>query len=157
MHILLTDEDNLIILIPNNLYDKEKSQTMKKIKSFLLTYNKIYHFLSHGFYQVEVSFNEMIGTILEIIKLDEFEFESSTIDLKIVLTGKKKMGLKLEDPMFLKDYYIYQDKFCVSDKQLNYKLFLQLIEHANITLQEETIEFITNGKKKSSLNIIREQ
>ena len=58
------------------------------------------------------------------------------------------MGLILEDPMFLKEYYIYQNKIYVSDKQLNHRLFLQLIEHARIVFQEETIKFLTYGKKK---------
>ncbi len=149
MHIVSSDLSKLVILIPKNICEEDKSQTMKRIKSFLLTYNRIYHFLEPGFYQVEVSFNKIFGTVLEIEKIDDLEFESTTIDLRIVLTGEKMMGLELEDISNIKDYYIYQDKFYVRDQVLDNKLFMILVEHARVVLSEKMESVLSYGKKSS--------
>lgn len=161
MHIITEDTKNLIILIPKDICDDDKVTTVKEIKKFLLTYNKIYHFLAPGFYQVEVSFNQLVGTILEISRLDDFDFDTSTIDLRIVLVGKKKIGLELLDPRNLKKCYVYQNKLYISDDELDKKVFLSLVEHSRIVLHDEITSVLSLGQKiylqnKSSLKI-REQ
>ncbi len=156
MHIITEDTKNLIILIPKDIYSDDKTTTVKEIKKFLLKYNKIYHFLASGFYQVEVSFNQLVGTMLEINRLDNFDFDTTTTDLRIVLVGKRRIGLELLDPRNLKKCYVYQDKLYVSDDELDKKLFLSLIEHSRIVLHEEISSVLSLGKRiylqnKSSL------
>ena len=79
MHVLASDQETVIILIPKDLSHEDRMDTMREIKSFLLTYNKIYHFLKVGFYQVEVSFNKLIGTLLKIIYIEELDFKNGFV------------------------------------------------------------------------------
>lgn len=146
MHIISTDTEKLVLLFPKNLDNHDKILTIKAIKTVLLTYNKIYHFLYPGFYQVEVNFHDILGTILMIERLDELDFGLTSIDLQIIMKGNISIAFELEDLLEVKEGYIYQNKCYIKDNQLEPNKLLQLIEYSRIVLPEEMAQVITLGK-----------
>ena len=147
MHVLASDQETFIILIPKDLSHEDRMDTMREIKSFLLTYNKIYHFLKVGFYQVEVSFNKLIGTLLKIIYIEELDFGGNKIDLRIVISEEELLGIEVEDVIVGSTYYLYHNKLYLKEEDLTLATFLQLVEHARIVLSEEMRQVLKYGKK----------
>lgn len=143
--ISYTDEISMII-IPYNFYSDEKNIIIKKIKDFILAYNKRYHFLETGFYQIKVGFHSLIGTILEMEKLDDFDFGIDSIDLRIIIVGDIKIGFMFDDFVdFISKFYVYKNKIYVIEEDMIKKNFYQIIEHGTIIFKDEIKEAKKNG------------
>ena len=146
MNVVPLTDDIFFIVIPNNFYSKEKTTIIKKIKDFILTYNRWYHFLDTGFYQVKVGFNKIVGTILEVEKLDDFDFGEDSIDLRIIITGEVDIGYSFDDFEFpLEECYLYHGKIYLLSEEVIEKNFYHIIEHGNIVLKDELKKVKTEG------------
>ena len=121
------------------------------MKTFLLKYNKIYHFLQAGFYQVDVCFHPYVGTILKIERLDDFDFGSNSIDLRIVIVGKIAIGLQVEEIEGLDTFHFYEGNYYLFEEELSAILFLQFIEHGQVILGEK-LQVIRKRSKKVELH-----
>ncbi len=152
MKIITSDSDTCLI-IPKKICIDDKIEMMKEIKHILLTYNKIYHFLSSGFYKVEVRFHKIIGTIFTISLLDDLSFIDNNVDLKIILIGETKVGLEFDDLIEPVDQlYYYKDHLYLVDFT-NLSLFLTLLEHGTFILEDKVEEVLKNGKKISDIEV----
>lgn len=130
---LIVKNDNLIyLIIPINLINNNKDITINKIKNIFLNYNKKYNLLEHGFYEVRVYSQKIVGTILLIEKIDTFDF-SEEIDLRITIKDKIKIYLELIDNL---DFPNYQKKIDIDN--ITYKEYLKLIEHSKILINEKS-------------------
>lgn len=148
MHMVFEEDDSFTIFFMKNIYDQDKTETMKNIKEFLLTYNQYYHFLKAGFYQVEVGFHEKIGTILKISFLDDFDSGDHNIDMKIIFVGRQKIILELEEiPFGIEDFYLYQGKFYLLEEELTKKKFFRVLEHSKILYGEKVAKLKRYLKK----------
>lgn len=147
MKLLKKEKETSIFLIPKNLEQDDKKEIIHDIKKLLLSYNKQHHFLEPGFYQIEVRFSVLVGTIISISLLDDFDFGSGTIDLRIILLGRCKVALEVEDNMNFKTAYLYEDKFYVMEEDLGYQQFFKLLEHGTIIIGEKRELIKKKGKK----------
>lgn len=133
MKLIKETNDLFYITIPCNLYNEDKELIIKKVKLLFLNYNKKYDLLEPGFYEVSIYFNDLLGTILKIEKIDTFEF-SSEIDLKIIIKDKIKISLEPIDYLEFPNY-----KKVIDTDTLSKKEFLSLIEHTKIVIENKKV------------------
>ena len=146
MKIIPYTDEIFMIVIPKSLYFEDKTIIIKKIKEIILTYNKRYHFLETGFYQIKVGFHSLIGTVLEMEKLDDFDFGTDSIDLRIIIVGDVKIGFTFEDLIApISEFYLYKNKIYLIEEDIIKKNFYQIIEHGTIIFKDEIKEVKKNG------------
>lgn len=139
--------DGFILITPKNLYLEEKDKMIRELKNFLLTYNNYFSFLKTGFYEVNVGYNKLVGTIFEIKKEEDFIFGEDHIDLRITIVGEMKIGLAFEeDTIPLDKVYWYQNKYYLFDEKLIEKYFYTLIEQGEYVFSEKKEEVLKKGK-----------
>lgn len=139
--------DGFILITPKNLYLEEKDKMIRELKNFLLTYNNYFSFLKTGFYEVNVGYNKLVGTIFEIKKEEDFIFGEDHIDLRITIVGEIKIGLAFEEDIIpLDKVYWYQNKYYLFDEKLIEKYFYTLIEQGEYVFSEKKEEVLKKGK-----------
>ena len=139
--------DGFILITPKNLYLEEKDKMIRELKNFLLTYNNYFSFLKTGFYEVNVGYNKLVGTIFEIKKEEDFIFGEDHIDLRITIVGEMKIGLAFEEDIIpLDKVYWYQNKYYLFDEKLIEKYFYTLIEQGEYVFSEKKEEVLKKGK-----------
>ena len=139
--------DGFILITPKNLYLEEKDKMIRELKNFLLTYNNYFSFLKTGFYEVNVGYNKLVGTIFEIKKEEDFIFGEDHIDLRITIVGEMKIGLAFEEDIIpLDKVYWYQNKYYLFDEKLIEKYFYTLIEQGEYVFYEKKEEVLKKGK-----------
>ena len=139
--------DGFILITPKNLYLEEKDKMIRELKNFLLTYNNYFSFLKTGFYEVNVGYNKLVGTIFEINKEEDFIFGEDHIDLRITIVGEMKIGLAFEEDIIpLDKVYWYQNKYYLFDEKLIEKYFYTLIEQGEYVFSEKKEEVLKKGK-----------
>jgi hypothetical protein len=139
--------DGFILITPKNLYLEEKDKMIRELKNFLLTYNNYFSFLKTGFYEVNVGYNKLVGTIFEIKKEEDFIFGEDHIDLRITIVGEMKIGLAFEEDIIpLDKVYWYQNKYYLFDEKLIKKYFYTLIEQGEYVFSEKKEEVLKKGK-----------
>ena len=139
--------DGFILITPKNLYLEEKDKMIRELKNFLLTYNNYFSFLKTGFYEVNVGYNKLVGTIFELKKEEDFIFGEDHIDLRITIVGEMKIGLAFEEDIISLDkVYWYQNKYYLFDEKLIEKYFYTLIEQGEYVFSEKKEEVLKKGK-----------
>lgn len=139
--------DGFILITPKNLYLEEKDKMIRELKNFLLTYNNYFSFLKTGFYEVNVGYNKLVGTIFEIKKEEDLIFGEDHIDLRITIVGEMKIGLAFEEDIIpLDKVYWYQNKYYLFDEKLIEKYFYILIEQGEYVFSEKKEEVLKKGK-----------
>ncbi len=139
--------DGFILITPKNLYLEEKDKMIRELKNFLLTYNNYFSFLKTGFYEVNVGYNKLVGTIFELKKEEDFIFGEDHIDLRITIVGEMKIGLAFEEDIIpLDKVYWYQNKYYLFDEKLIKKYFYTLIEQGEYVFSEKKEEVLKKGK-----------
>ena len=134
--------DGFILITPKNLYLEEKDKMIRELKNFLLTYNNYFSFLKTGFYEVNVGYNKLVGTIFEIKKEEDFIFGEDHIDLRITIVGEMKIGLAFEEDIIpLDKVYWYQNKYYLFDEKLIEKYFYTLIEQGEYVFSEKKEDY----------------
>lgn len=155
MKIIEDKKNQLILLYPKTTY-QDKQQLIKDVKTFLLTNNKIYHFLQSGFYQIEIMTNHLAGIFIKITHLEEF-YDQEEINLQIMIKEQEEsIGLEL-DEFSCEPYYLYQENIFIDCHNMSKKRFYQLVETARIVLEEEMKEVKQQGYYQKSSLIFREQ
>ena len=70
-------------------------------KTLVLRLKRIYGIVLQGFYQMKIFVNDFVGMFIELVKLDDFEFELMTIDLKVIIFFHQTFLLQCTDLDFL--------------------------------------------------------
>lgn len=102
-------EQDKYFLYVNQDYCKEVDFTSKEsiascAKSFVLRLKKIYGIILHGFYQMKVYVSDFLGIFIELVKLEDFEFELMTIDLKVIVFLHQTFLLQCTDFDFFEHF-----------------------------------------------------
>lgn len=130
MYVLSKSKEFFYLIIPFNIITKDEVATITKVKNIFLTYNNKYNILTPGLYESILYHHNLIGTIISVEKLDEFNF-TEEIDLKVIIKDSIKAYLELEDAL---DFPNYQGKIDLDT--ITYQEFLTLLEHGKITIKK---------------------
>lgn len=151
MRVELVNEDDLDIYINPynfndiNCYDKET--IINYIKEFIVKINNRYRLNLSGFYKIKAYFNSKVGLFLNVIKIDDNEFNNDA-DFRIVLFQNEKFFFETDNYEIIKIYpnkRYYKNKYYIDiDDIYNVN---RLIDMGKIIYGEEAKEVIMNSKK----------
>lgn len=123
-----------------NMDFNSKESIASYAKTLVLRLKRIYGIVLQGFYQMKVFVNDFVGMFIELVKLDDFEFELMTIDLKVIIFLHQTFLLQCTDLDFLDhfsnvyfmDPYYYgvlrKDEFLLSDLEYGKLVYGALVE-----------------------------
>ena len=147
MKLIPWQDNTFYIVTPLDLTSNDKCSYIKNIKNFLLRYNQIFHFLEAGFYEVEVGKAKILGTVLKLNKMDDFDFGDSNIDLRIILVDEVEAGFVFDElPSFPGIYYLYKDKIYLFLEDLKDN-FYSFLEHGSFVFHDQLIDIKQKGEK----------
>lgn len=133
MKVIIKNENIYYLILPINLKEETEEVIVTKVKNIFLNYNKKYNLLEPGFYEVDIYHHNMVGTILEIEKIDTFDFQEE-VDLRVVIKDKIKIYLKLLDQT---EFPSYKNKIDIDT--LDIKEYLKLIEHSSMIIDTKKV------------------
>ena len=102
---IINDDDIDIFINPYNMNDigiYDKEYILKYIKDVLKKVNNRYQLNLSGFYKVKSYFNDKVGMFLNIIKIDDNDFNND-IDYRIILFQNEKFLFETEDYDIIKN------------------------------------------------------
>lgn len=123
-----------------NMDFNSKESIASYAKTLVLRLKRIYGIVLQGFYQMKVFVNDFVGMFIELVKLDDFEFELMTIDLKVIIFLHQTFLLQCTDLDFLDhfsnvyfmDPYYYgvlrKDEFLLPDLEYGKLVYGALVE-----------------------------
>lgn len=123
-----------------NMDFNSKESIASYAKTLVLRLKRIYGIVLQGFYQMKVFVNDCVGMFIELVKLDDFEFELMTIDLKVIIFLHQTFLLQCTDLDFLDhfsnvyfmDPYYYgvlrKDEFLLPDLEYGKLVYGALVE-----------------------------
>lgn len=118
------------------------SRNVKKLISYL---DDIYHIKIHGFYQMTVYVHPLVGTFIEMEK-DDFDFDFSSIDLKITIYLTKPFYFGVDDFFLLPEcdvVWFYQGKYYVDLNSISFSP--SLLEMGNVVYGERVDSILKEG------------
>jgi len=119
------------------------SHHVKKIISFV---DDIYHIKIQGFYQMTVYVHPLVGAFIELER-DDFDFDFSSIDLKITIYLKKPFYLGVSDLFFLPfcdEVYFYDGKYYVNLDTISFSP--SLLEMGKVIYGSDVDTLMKKGK-----------
>lgn len=144
MKIEYNDTD-IVVYINNAYLDiinwEDKRELADQVKKIFLRLKKYYNCSLNGFYKVIIYVNEKYGIILNIEKLEDFDFKIDNIDLKIMINLNSTFYIELDNyPVFEEDRAVYQldDKFYIDIDNLTDKEIIRYLEFGNIIYGDDT-------------------
>ena len=87
-----------------NMDFNSKESIASYAKTLVLRLKRIYGIVLQGFYQMKVFVNDCVGMFIELVKLDDFEFELMTIDLKVIIFLHQTFLLQCTDFDFFEHF-----------------------------------------------------
>lgn len=87
-----------------NMDFNSKESIASYAKTLVLRLKRIYGIVLQGFYQMKVFVNDFVGMFIELVKLDDFEFELMTIDLKVIVFLHQTFLLQCTDFDFFEHF-----------------------------------------------------
>ena len=123
-----------------NMDFNSKESIASYAKTLVLRLKRIYGIVLQGFYQMKVFVNDFVGMFIELVKLDDFEFELMTIDLKVIIFLHQTFLLQCTDLDFLDHfsnvYFMYpyyygvlrKDEFLLPDLEYGKLVYGALVE-----------------------------
>ena len=87
-----------------NMDFNSKESIASYAKTLVLRLKRIYGIVLQGFYQMKVFVNDFVGMFIELVKLDDFEFELMTIDLNVIIFLHQTFLLKCTDFDFFEHF-----------------------------------------------------
>ena len=151
MKIIINSNDNFILFFNklNNISLNDDYE--EEFKKIFLKLKKYYNIDIYGFYNVEAYIDNYYGTILKVIKDDDFDLYYKQIDMHITIE-KCNFLYRVRDYFFVKNIknfniYFYKNSFYLEIiNELNNKDMIYLIENSEIIY--ENIDRIKNYKVK---------
>ena len=117
------DNDKIIIfLYKQPLYLNDIEKLNKQIKNLFIKLIKNYKIDFFGFFKVIIYNNPQYGSILEIEKINDSDFNHNIIDLKIIVIKNVDIFLEFDDNYFIEEYHkmIYRDgKYYLNIKDIS--------------------------------------
>ncbi|MBR4618316.1 MAG: hypothetical protein IKO49_03325 [Bacilli bacterium] len=124
MKVEITD-DGLRVFVQNayfkNVDFNQKEEIVSKIKDLFISLKKRYHLHIKGLYKVKV-YPHKVGVVIEAILLDEENYGSSDVDLRIIILFQKDLYLKIDDYSFIENTsfsYLYKDGYYIDLNEID--------------------------------------
>ena len=124
MKVEITD-DGLRVFVQNayfkNVDFNQKEDIVSKIKDLFISLKKRYHLHIKGLYKVKV-YPHKVGVVIEAILLDEENYGSSDVDLRIIILFQKDLYLKIDDYSFIENTsfsYLYKDGYYIDLNEID--------------------------------------
>lgn len=151
MSVELVNDDDLDIYVnPYNFNDiicYDKDTILSYIKEFILKINNRYKLNLSGFYKIKAYFSSKVGLFLNVIKIDDNEFNNEA-DFRIILFQNEKFLFETDDYDVIKDTpnkKYYKNKFYVDiDDIYNVN---NLIDMGKIVYGDEAKQILMCSKK----------
>lgn len=144
MRLEMDTKDQFRVYV-NNLYFPylnwdDKDEIAKNMRKFILKLNQNYHLSLKGFYRASVYVHKKIGTFIEVEKMDDFDLEIHTIDLRLIIYLNQPFLIGVEDYDLLpkgRKVYFYQNRFYIEPIHLSSFSLISLLEMGNVLYGEE--------------------
>lgn len=150
MKVELINEDDLDIYVnPYNFNDIDcyhKDDILSYIKDFIIKINDRYKLNLSGFYKIKAYFNHKVGLFLNVIKIDDNEFNNEA-DFRIILFQNEEFLFETEDYEIIKAYpnkRYYKNKFYVNIENIDN--INKLIDMGSIIYGEEAKKVLMNSR-----------
>lgn len=146
---LINDDDLDIYVNPYNFNDisgSSKEIILNYIKEFISKINDRYKLNLSGFYKIKAYFNDKVGLFLNLIKIDDNEFNNEA-DFRIILFQNEKFFFETEDYDVIKNYEnkkYYNNKFYVDTDSIDN--INELIDMGKIVYGDEAREIQIHSK-----------
>jgi len=118
-------DDGLRVFVQNayfkNVDFNQKEEIVSKIKDLFISLKKRYHLHIKGLYKVKV-YPHKVGVVIEAILLDEENYGSSDVDLRIIILFQKDLYLKIDDYSFIENTsfsYLYKDGYYIDLNEID--------------------------------------
>ena len=157
MRLEVESQDHFKVYV-NNLYFpyldwENREEIAKNMKKFILKLNQNYHLSLHGFYRATIYVHKKIGTFIEVEKIDDFDLEIHTVDLRIIIYMNQPFLIEVNDYFVLppgRKVYFLDDRFYISVDDLAKTTMMRLLEMGNVIYGEEVEEIIESSDCLSS-------
>ena len=120
---------------------------MSYIKEILPSINNRYKLNLNGFYKIKSYFNDKVGLFLNVIKIDDNDFNNEA-DFRIILFQNEKFLFETEDYDLIKEYKskrYYKNKFYVDIDDI--ENINRLVDMGGIIYGEEAKRIFVSAKK----------
>ena len=156
MHIIDYDiEDTTIFLNEDylNLKMIEDEDLSSVLKELILKLNTIYKLELKGYYKMLIFHHEMLGSFLQLHRLDDLEFSRCLIDLKITIFLDSTIYVKTNDfDLLTKGEFYFHQKFLYQNLSMFSKEeLLKIIENVDFIYGEEALEISHYQKGKKDM------
>ena len=150
MRIELLNDDDIDVFVNKCYLDDDqmddKEPLLLNIRDIITKIDQRYHLNLSGFYKIKAYVNKKVGLFLNIIKIDDNEFNNE-VDFRIVLFKNEPFLLELDeysdlDFNFSKKYY--NDKFYVNIDDLGD--YIKYSDMGNIVYGDYAKEVLARGK-----------
>ena len=147
---IINDEDLDIYINPYNFNDincYDRENIMSYIKEILPSINNRYKLNLNGFYKIKSYFNDKVGLFLNVIKIDDNDFNNEA-DFRIILFQNEKFLFETEDYDLIKEYKskrYYKNKFYVDIDDI--ENINRLVDMGGIIYGEEAKRIFVSAKK----------
>ncbi len=126
----------------NNIYFKDviwdsKSTIEESIRDIILKVKKYYKVQLKGFYKIKIYPHE-VGVFIEVIKLDDDNYDGSDIEFRVMVIFNKEMYLKTSDISYISDVsniIFYNDNYYVDLDSIDN--ILSVIDMGQIVFEDE--------------------
>ncbi len=153
MHIINYDIEDTTIFINEDYLDLKSiddEDLSSVLKELILKLNTIYKLELKGYYKMLIFHHEMLGSFLQLHRIDDLEFSRCLIDLKITIFLDSTIYIKTDDfdlltkgDIYLHQKFLYQNLSCFSKEEL-----LKIIENVDFVYGEEALEVKSYPKIK---------
>ena len=119
------ESDDCLNIFLNNIYFKEvdwddKKNIEDRLNNLFIKMKKFYKINLKGFYKVKV-YPNTIGTFIELIKLDDENYDYSEIDFRVVVIFNKEFYFKFEnyDLFGNKNIIFYNNSYYINIEEID--------------------------------------
>lgn len=133
---IISSDDKISVFILEQINKENINDYLKKL---ILTLKRRYRIDIFGFYKANVYINKKVGTIIELVRDDDFDLFNDLIDLNINIIDNADIWLKFND-YFLnekEDIYICNENYYLSVQDISRHKFLRVIEFCDIVYGRE--------------------
>lgn len=121
MKIEKSDKKIIVYLYRYKLSFSNLEKLNEEIKNLFIKLIKVYHMNFFGYSKVDVYENKRYGSVLEIEKIYNNEFNIDIIDLKLIIHEDIPFYLEMDDYLFdikPNDLYVLNNKFYINIEKL---------------------------------------
>ncbi len=121
MKIECIDDKIIVYLYNDTLPFDDINLLNKKIKELFIKIIKTYHLNFFGYSVVNIYHNDYYGSILEIEKIYNSDFNIDIMDLKVIIHKNVDFFLEIDDDLYVdsSDFTINNDKYYINLSKIN--------------------------------------